>query len=198
MRHKENRVIGKKEIEIIGINSDNKEAKGETMSRNEELELRARETELDKREKQLRKDIDAFNQEKEFYLKNRKEFEDFIKDREIFEKEQVQKVEEDLRTYETKKKELILETISKQLQEQQESLNKDYRKKLESIKERSDRLESNLKTQFDAQLEKWEQNFKGYEQQLTGILNEREQLDLDQQRLNAQKQALEKHMKQRE
>ncbi len=198
MRHKENRVIGKKEIEIIGINSDNKEAKGETMSRNEELELRARETELDKREKQLRKDIDAFNQEKEFYLKNRKEFEDFIKDREVFKKEQVQKVEEDLRTYETKKKELILETISKQLQEQQESLNKDYRKKLESIKERSDRLESNLKTQFDAQLEKWEQNFKGYEQQLTGILNEREQLDLDQQRLNAQKQALEKHMKQRE
>ncbi len=80
MRHKENRVIGKKEIEIIGINSDNKEAKGETMSRNEELELRARETELDKRvaeldkrvaeldkrEKQLRKDIDAFNQEKKF------------------------------------------------------------------------------------------------------------------------------------
>nr|WP_240639987.1 hypothetical protein [Helicobacter pylori] len=173
------------------------------MSRNEELELRARETELDKRvaeldkrEKQIRKDIDAFNQEKEFYLKNRKEFEDFIKDREIFEKKQVQKVEEGLRTYETKKKELILETISKQLQEQQESLNKDYRKKLENIKERSDRLESNLKTQFDAQLEKWEQNFKGYEQQLTDILNEREQLDLDQQRLNAQKQALEKHMKQ--
>ncbi len=66
MRHKENRVIGKKEIEIIGINSDNKEAKGETMSRNEELELRARETELDKREKQIRKDIDAFNQEKKF------------------------------------------------------------------------------------------------------------------------------------
>ncbi|MGL2662593.1 hypothetical protein ACQJ6K_02525 [Helicobacter pylori] len=73
MRHKENRVIGKKEIEIIGINSDNKEAKGETMSRNEELELRARETELDKRvadldkrEKQLRKDIDAFKQEKKF------------------------------------------------------------------------------------------------------------------------------------
>ncbi len=175
------------------------------MSRNEELELRARETELDKRvaeldkrEKQIRKDIDAFNQEKEFYLKNRKEFEDFIKDREIFEKKQVQKVEEGLRTYETKKKELILETISKQLQEQQESLNKDYRKKLENIKERSDRLESNLKTQFDAQLEKWEQNFKGYEQQLTDILNEREQLDLDQQRLNAQKQALEKLMKQRE
>ncbi|WP_232257694.1 McrB family protein [Helicobacter pylori] len=175
------------------------------MSRNEELELRARETELDKRvaeldkrEKQIRKDIDAFNQEKEFYLKNRKEFEDFIKDREIFEKKQVQKVEEGLRTYETKKKELILETISKQLQEQQESLNKDYRKKLENIKERSDRLESNLKTQFDAQLEKWEQNFKGYEQQLTDILNEREQLDLDQQHLNAQKQALEKLMKQRE
>ncbi|WP_120949476.1 restriction endonuclease [Helicobacter pylori] len=93
---------------------------------------------------------------------------------------------------------MILETISKQLQEQQESLNKDYRKKLENIKERSDRLESNLKTQFDAQLEKWEQNFKGYEQQLTDILNEREQLDLDQQRLNAQKQALENHMKQRE
>ncbi|WRG16223.1 hypothetical protein FNE26_05330 [Helicobacter pylori] len=93
---------------------------------------------------------------------------------------------------------MILETISKQLQEQQESLNKDYRKKLESIKERSDRLESNLKTQFDAQLEKWEQNFKGYEQQLTDILNEREQLDLDKQRLNAQKQALENHMKQRE
>ncbi|MFP6044547.1 hypothetical protein ACLF9E_07565 [Helicobacter pylori] len=93
---------------------------------------------------------------------------------------------------------MILETISKQLQEQQESLNKDYRKKLENIKERSDRLESNLKTQFDAQLEKWEQNFKGYEQQLTDILNEREQLDLDQQRLNAQKQVLEKLMKQRE
>ncbi|MGT0087259.1 hypothetical protein [Helicobacter pylori] len=43
------------------------------MSRNEELELRVRETELDKRvaeldkrEKQLRKDIDAFNQEKKF------------------------------------------------------------------------------------------------------------------------------------
>ncbi len=36
------------------------------MSGNEELELRARETELDKREKQLRKDIDAFNQEKKF------------------------------------------------------------------------------------------------------------------------------------
>ncbi|MCQ2717620.1 hypothetical protein JT219_04290 [Helicobacter pylori] len=85
---------------------------------------------------------------------------------------------------------MILETISKQLQEQQESLNKDYRKKLESIKERSDRLESNLKTQFDAQLEKWEQNFKDYEQQLTGILEEKAQLDLDQQRLNAQKQAL--------
>ncbi len=85
---------------------------------------------------------------------------------------------------------MILETISKQLQEQQESLNKDYRKKLENIKERSDRLESNLKTQFDAQLEKWEQNFKGYEQQLTDILNEREQLDLDQQRLNAQNKRL--------
>ncbi|MFP6029738.1 hypothetical protein ACLF8T_06150 [Helicobacter pylori] len=93
---------------------------------------------------------------------------------------------------------MILETTDKQLQERQESLNKDYKKKLESIKECSDRLENDLKTQFDAQLEKWEQNFKGYEQQLTDILNEREQLDLDQQRLNAQKQALEKHMKQRE
>ncbi|MFP6288150.1 hypothetical protein ACLGEW_05760 [Helicobacter pylori] len=93
---------------------------------------------------------------------------------------------------------MILETTDKQLQEQQESLNKDYKKKLESIKERSDRLENDLKTQFDAQLEKWEQNFKGYEQQLTDILNEREQLDLDQQRLNAQKQVLENHMKQRE
>ncbi|MFP6119011.1 restriction endonuclease [Helicobacter pylori] len=93
---------------------------------------------------------------------------------------------------------MILETTDKQLQEQQESLNKDYKKKLESIKERSDRLENDLKMQFDAQLEKWEQNFKGYEQQLTDILNEREQLDLDQQRLNAQKQALEKLMKQRE
>ncbi|GAA7219051.1 hypothetical protein BD0078_11240 [Helicobacter pylori] len=93
---------------------------------------------------------------------------------------------------------MILETTDKQLQEQQESLNKDYKKKLESIKEHSDRLENDLKTQFDAQLEKWEQNFKGYEQQLTDILNEREQLDLDKQRLNAQKQALEKHMKQRE
>ncbi len=73
MRHKENRVIGKKEIEIIGINSDNKEDKGETMSGNEELESRSRETELDKREnrlnkmqKQLEKNIDAFNQEKKF------------------------------------------------------------------------------------------------------------------------------------
>ncbi len=93
---------------------------------------------------------------------------------------------------------MILETISKQLQERQESLNKDYKKKLESIKERSDRLESDLKTQFDAQLEKWEQNFKDYEQQLTGILEEKAQLDLDQQCLNAQKQALEKLMKQRE
>ncbi len=93
---------------------------------------------------------------------------------------------------------MILETISKQLQERQESLNKDYKKKLESIKECSDRLESDLKTQFDAQLEKWEQNFKDYEQQLTGILEEKAQLDLDQQRLNAQKQALEKLMKQRE
>ncbi|MFB1342172.1 hypothetical protein [Helicobacter pylori] len=198
MRHKENRVIGKKEIEIIGINSDNKEAKGETMSGNEELELRARETELDKREKQLRKDIDAFNQEKKVYLKDQKEFEDFIKDREVFKKEQVQKVKESLRTYEKEQKELILETISKQLQERQESLNKDYKKKLESIKERSDRLENDLKTQFDAQLEKWEQNFKGYEQQLTGILEEKALLDLDQQRLNAQKQVLEKLMKQRE
>ncbi|GAA7716719.1 hypothetical protein HpCOL12_14600 [Helicobacter pylori] len=49
------------------------------MSGNEELELRARETELDKREKQLRKDIDAFNQEKKVYLKDQKEFEDFVK-----------------------------------------------------------------------------------------------------------------------
>ncbi|MFA4833171.1 hypothetical protein [Helicobacter pylori] len=49
---------------------------------------------------------------------------------------------------------MILETTDKQLQEQQESLNKDYKKKLESIKERSDRLENDLKTQFDAQLEK--------------------------------------------
>ncbi|WP_232265040.1 restriction endonuclease [Helicobacter pylori] len=168
------------------------------MSGNEELELRARETELDKREKQLRKDIDAFNQEKKVYLKNRKEFEDFIKDREVFKKEQVQKVKESLRTYEKEQKELILETTDKQLQEQQESLNKDYKKKLESIKERSDRLENDLKTQFDAQLEKWEQNFKGYEQQLTGILKEKALLDLDKQRLNAQKQALEKLMKQRE
>ncbi|MGT0087258.1 hypothetical protein [Helicobacter pylori] len=93
---------------------------------------------------------------------------------------------------------MILETTDKQLQERQESLNKDYKKKLESIKERSDRLENDLKTQFDAQLEKWEQNFKGYEQQLTDILNKREQLDLDQQRFNAQKQALESHMKRRE
>ncbi|WP_000016327.1 hypothetical protein [Helicobacter pylori] len=168
------------------------------MSGNEELELRARETELDKREKQLRKDIDAFNQEKKVYLKDQKEFEDFIKDREVFKKEQVKKVKESLRTYEKEQKELILETISKQLQERQESLNKDYKKKLESIKECSDRLENDLKTQFDAQLEKWEQNFKGYEQQLTGILEEKALLDLDQQRLNAQKQVLEKLMKQRE
>ncbi|GAA6950579.1 hypothetical protein ID0047_07720 [Helicobacter pylori] len=93
---------------------------------------------------------------------------------------------------------MILETTDKQLQERQESLNKDYKKKLESIKECSDRLENDLKTQFDAQLEKWEQNFKGYEQQLTGILEEKARLDLDQQRFNAQKQALESHMKQRE
>ncbi|WRG84844.1 hypothetical protein E5E09_04675 [Helicobacter pylori] len=41
----------------------------------------------------------------------------FIKDREVFKKEQVQKVEEDLRTYEKEQKELILETTDKQLQE---------------------------------------------------------------------------------
>ncbi|EQL57289.1 hypothetical protein N411_05065 [Helicobacter pylori FD535] len=93
---------------------------------------------------------------------------------------------------------MILETTDKQLQERQESLNKDYKKKLESIKEYSDRLENDLKTQFDAQLEKWEQNFKGYEQQLTGILEEKMRLDLDKQRFNAQKQALENHMKQKE
>ncbi|EPZ93402.1 hypothetical protein [Helicobacter pylori] len=93
---------------------------------------------------------------------------------------------------------MILETTDKQLQERQESLNKDYKKKLESIKEYSDRLENDLKTQFDAQLEKWEQNFKGYEQQLTGILEEKARLDLDKQRLNAKKQAFENHMKQRE
>ncbi len=135
---------------------------------------------------------------KEVYLKNQKEFEDFIKDREVLEKELDQKVKESLRTYEKEQKELILETIGKQLQDQQESLNKDYGKKLESIKGCSDRLENNLKTQFDAQLEKWEQNFKGYEQQLTGILNDKAQLDLDKQRLNAQKQAFEKEIKRRE
>ncbi len=190
----------------------NEEIKGETMSENEELELEAkvaeldkrsagldeRENQLNKRQKQLKTDIDAFNQEKEAYLKNRKEFEDFMEDREVLEKEQVQKVKESLRTYEKEQKELILERIRKQLQDQQESLNKDYEKKLESIKGCSDRLENDLKTQFDAQLEKWEQNFKGYEQQLTGILNDKAQLDLDQQRFNAQKQALESHMKQRE
>ncbi len=190
----------------------NEEIKGETMSENEELELEAkaaeldkraagldeRENQLNKRQKQLKTDIDAFNQEKEAYLKNRKEFEDFRKDREVLEKEQVQKIKESLRTYEKEQKELILETIGKQLQERQESLNKDYKKKLESIKERSDRLENDLKTQFDAQLEKWEQNFKGYEQQLTGILEEKARLDLDQQRLNAQKQGLENHIKRRE
>ncbi|WP_075650386.1 hypothetical protein [Helicobacter pylori] len=93
---------------------------------------------------------------------------------------------------------MILETTDKQLQERQESLNKDYKKKLESIKEYSDRLENDLKTQFDAQLEKWEQGFKGYEQQLTDILNNRAQLDWDKEHFNAQKQALESHMKQRE
>ncbi|WP_238698964.1 restriction endonuclease [Helicobacter pylori] len=146
----------------------------------------------------MKKNIDAFKQKKEVYLKNRKEFEDFIKDRDVFKKEQVQKVKESLRTYEKERKELILETTDKQLQERQESLNKDYKKKLESIKERSDRLENDLKTQFDAQLEKWEQNFKGYEQQLTGILEEKVRLDLDQQRLNAKKQAFENQMKRRE
>ncbi|NOJ65269.1 restriction endonuclease [Helicobacter pylori H13-1] len=182
------------------------------MSENEELELEAkaaeldkraaeldeRENQLNKRQKQLKTDIDAFNQEKEVYLKNQKEFEDFMEDKEVLEKELDQKVKESLRTYEKEQKELILERIGKQLQEQQESLNKDYGKKLESIKEHSDRLENNLKTQFDAQLEKWEQNFKGYEQQLTGILNDKAQLDLDKQLFNAQKQAFEKEMKQRE
>ncbi|GAA7841168.1 hypothetical protein JP0186_10350 [Helicobacter pylori] len=146
----------------------------------------------------MRSKIDAFNQEKEAYLKNQKEFEDFMEDKEVFKKELDQKVKESLRTYEKEQKELILETIGKQLQEQQESLNKDYGKKLESIKGYSDRLENNLKTQFDAQLEKWEQNFKGYEQQLTDILNDKVQLDLDKERFNAQKQALENHIKQRE
>ncbi len=190
----------------------NEEIKGETMSENEELELEAKAAELDKRaaeldkrenrlneiQEQLRKKIDAFNQEKEDYLKNQKEFEDFMEDKEAFKKELDQKVKESLRTYEKEQKELILETIGKQLQDQQESLNKDYEKKLESIKGCSDRLENDLKTQFDAQLEKWEQGFKGYEQQLTGILNEKAQLDLDKERFNAQKQALEKEMKQRE
>ncbi|WRA12684.1 restriction endonuclease [Helicobacter pylori] len=175
------------------------------MSENEELELGAKAAELDEREnwlneiqEQLRKEIDAFNQEKEAYLKNRKEFEDFMEDREALEKKLDQKIKENLRTYEKEQKELILETIGKQLQEQQESLNKDYGKKLESIKEHSDRLENNLKTQFDAQLEKWEQNFKGYEQQLTDILNDKAQLDLDKERFNAQKQAFENHIKRRE
>ncbi len=112
-----------------------------------------------------------------------------MEDKEAFKKELDQKVKESLRTYEKEQKELILERIRKQLQEQQESLNKDYKKKLESIKEHSDRLENDLKTQFDAQLEKWEQGFKGYEQQLTGILNDKALLDLNKQRLNAQKQA---------
>ncbi len=182
------------------------------MSENEELELGAKADELDKRaarldekenrlneiQEQLETDIDAFNQKKEVYLKNQKEFEDFMEDKEVFKKEQVQKVKESLRTYEKEQKELILETIGKQLQDQQESLNKDYEKKLESIKGCSDRLENDLKTQFDAQLEKWEQNFKGYEQQLTGILNEKAQLDLDKERFNAQKQAFENHIKRRE
>ncbi len=182
------------------------------MSENEKLELEAkvaeldkraagldeRENQLNKRQKQLKTDIDAFNQEKEVYLKNQKEFEDFMEDKEVFKKELYQKVKESLRTYEKEQKELILERIGKQLQDQQESLNKDYGKKLESIKEHSDRLENDLKTQFDAQLEKWEQNFKGYEQQLTGILNDKALLDLDKQHLNAQKQAFEKEMKQRE
>ncbi len=182
------------------------------MSGNEELELETKAAELDKRaaelderenrlneiQEQLRKKIDAFNQEKEAYLKNQKEFEDFMKDREVLEKELDQKIKESLRTYEKEQKELILETIGKQLQEQQESLNKDYGKKLESIKEHSDRLENNLKTQFDAQLEKWEQDFKGYEQQLTGILNDKALLDLDKERFNAQKQAFENHIKRRE
>ncbi|WP_237418674.1 hypothetical protein [Helicobacter pylori] len=182
------------------------------MSENEELELGAKVAELDKRaaelderenrlneiQEQLRKNIDAFKQEKEVYLKNQKEFGDFMEDKEVFKKEQVQKVKESLRTYEKEQKELILETIGKQLQEQQESLNKDYGRKLESIKEHSDRLENDLKTQFDAQLERWEQNFKGYEQQLTDILNDKAQLDLDKERFNAQKQGLENHIKQRE
>ncbi len=161
-------------------------------------ELDKRENRLNKRQKQFKTDIDAFNQEKEDYLKNQKEFEDFMEGKEVFKKEQVQKVKESLRTYEKEQKELILERIRKQLQDQQESLNKDYEKKLESIKGCSDRLENDLKTQFDAQLEKWGQNFKGYEQQLTGILNEKAQLDLDKERFNAQKQALENHIKRRE
>ncbi len=182
------------------------------MSGNEELELGAKAAELDERvaelderenrlneiQEQLRKKIDSFNQEKEAYLKNRKEFEDFMKDREVLEKELDQKIKESLRTYEKEQKELILERIGKQLQEQQESLNKDYGKKLESIKEHSDRLENDLKTQFDAQLEKWDQSFKGYEQQLTDILNDKAQLDLDKERFNAQKQAFEKEINRRE
>ncbi|WP_231265266.1 hypothetical protein [Helicobacter pylori] len=105
------------------------------MSENEELELEAKAAELDKRaaelderaaelderenwlneiKEQLRIKIDAFNQEKEAYLKNQKEFEDFIKDREVLEKELDQKVKESLRTYEKEQKELILETIGKQ------------------------------------------------------------------------------------
>ncbi len=168
------------------------------MSENEKLELEAKVAELDKRAAELDKRENAFNQEKEAYLKNQKEFEDFMEDKEAFKKELDQKVKESLRTYEKEQKELILETIGKQLQERQESLNKDYGKKLESIKEHSDRLENDLKTQFDAQLEKWEQNFKGYKQQLTDILNDKAQLDLDKERFNAQKQAFEKEMKQRE
>ncbi len=180
------------------------------MSGNEELELRSKETELNEREKQLNerekqlnerekqliKNIDAFKQEKEVYLKDQKEFEYFMEGRETFKKEQVQKVKENLRTYEKEQKGLILETIGKQLQEQQESLNKDYGKKLEGIKECSDRLENNLKTQFDAQLEKYEQGFKAYKQQLTNILEEGAQLKLDQQLFNAQKKAFENKMKQ--
>ncbi|WRB90747.1 hypothetical protein KVD94_04755 [Helicobacter pylori] len=101
------------------------------MSENEELELEAKAAELDKRaarlderenwlnkrQKQLKTDIDAFNQEKEVYLKNQKEFEDFMEDREVLEKELDQKVKESLRTYEKEQKELILETIGKQLQD---------------------------------------------------------------------------------
>ncbi|WP_233707321.1 restriction endonuclease [Helicobacter cetorum] len=175
------------------------------MSENKELELNERETKLNEIQKQLKINIDKFKQEKEgfqndkdAYLKDKQEFENFMQNKEVFKKELEQKVKESLLAYERKQKESILERVNKEIQEQQEYLNKDYKKKLESIQECSNKLENNLKTQFDTQLAQWEQSFSGYAKQLNEILQTKEQLKLEKQQFNAKKQAFENHMKQRE